>query len=348
MNSTQSPEAIARWLTENVARLAELPVADIDAATPVVDFGVESLQLLGLAGDLAAWLERDISPTLLWEYPTIAELAAHLAATPATARRALVPLQTQGGAPPFYLVHELSGTLFSYGPVIKSMGKERMIYGFEAPFGRDEAAPFESVEELAMLYLGELRAHQPDGPYFLGGYSMGGLIAFEMARQLSFQGQTIGLLVLLDTLFPGLTLRAPGKLAWLNEHYSLFLDVPREQRPAYLQRRFQRVSARLRGAPLPPHDINPTENDPLLTPLSLHLREVTIRYRPGVFDGSLVYLKAKNNGWAASDDVGAWRRVVSGRVHTRPIPGRHGDITKGPNAAPLAAQLNRSLRRAQS
>lgn len=250
-----SAPAIAQWLTQNIAQLAQLPPAQIDAATPVVDFGVESLALLGLAGDLAAWLNRDISPTLLWEYPTIEALATYLDATPATPRRALVSLQTQGAAPPFYFVHAVTGTLFPYRHVLKHLGQEQMIYGFEVPFSDDEAAQVESIEALAAHYVEELRAHQPCGPYFSGGYSMGGLIAFEMARQLRAQGQTIGLLVLFDTLFPGLPRLLPSLTVWLRAHFGRFVKVPREQRLTYLHRRLQRVIARLRRVPLPPYSI---------------------------------------------------------------------------------------------
>lgn len=355
MNDSYSPEAIAHWLSENVARLAELPLADIDAATPVADFGIESLHLLGLAGDLAAWLHRDISPTLLWEFPTIAELSAHLSATPATARRALVPLQTRGEGPPFYLIHSLHGSLLTYRYLLAHLSEERMIDGFEVPFGEDEAEKIESIEALAAVYLAELRAHQSGGPYFLGGYSLGGLLAFEMACQLRAQGETVGLLVLLDTMFPGIARRPINpvtRILGLWDQFRVrahaFLELSRAQRRAYLRRHFRHAIARLGRSFSSSDATRPSPHDLLHSPISARLDEVSRRYRPREFDGSLVYLRATGRGKAASDDIAAWRRVVRGKVHTRRIPGQHESLVFPPNAVALAAQLRRVLRRARA
>ena len=353
MNSSPSQGAIAQWLTEKVARLAELPIARVDAATPVVDFGIESLALLGLAGDLAAWLQRDISPTLLWEFPTIAELSAHLSAPCAATRRALVPLQTRGDGPPFYLIHSLHGSLLTYRYLLAHLGEEQMIDGFEVPFGEDEAERIESVEALATLYLAELRAQQPGGPYLLGGYSLGGLLAFEMARQLRAQGETIGALVLIDTMFPGATQRSLLPAERILGGWDRFLvrvcafpELSPARRRAYLRRHFRHTIARLGRSFSPSDATSPSPHDLLHSPISARLNEVSRRYRPRDFDGSLVYLRATGRSRTASDDIAAWRRVVRGKVRTRRIPGQHENVVFPPNAVALAAQLRRALRHA--
>jgi thioesterase domain-containing protein len=115
--------------------------------------------------------------------------------------RFMVPVWRGHGAP-LFLVHSVAGELTWLPHLAASLDPKRPVFGFAAP-GLNSTAPFfASLEAMAAAYLEDVRQHQPVGPYLLGGYSMGGLVAYEMARQLTEAGQTVALLVLIDAYAP--------------------------------------------------------------------------------------------------------------------------------------------------
>ncbi len=112
---------------------------------------------------------------------------------------ALVPIQPGGSKPPFFCVHGAGGNVLLYRSLAQHCGTDQPFYGLQAK-GLDGKEPFHTrIEDMAADYVREIRQLQPEGPYYLGGYCMGGTIAFEMAQQLVKQGQTVGLLAMFDT-----------------------------------------------------------------------------------------------------------------------------------------------------
>lgn len=110
----------------------------------------------------------------------------------------LVTIQNRGTQPPLFLIHPSGGGVFCYLDLSRHLGTNRPIYGLEAS-GRDsEIEPHSQIEEMAAHYIKAIQRIQPEGPYLLAGWSMGGAIAFEMALQLQSQGQEISLLALID------------------------------------------------------------------------------------------------------------------------------------------------------
>lgn len=121
----------------------------------------------------------------------------------------LVAIQPQGTKPPVFLIHSLGGELLCYRDLVMYLGKEQPVYGLQ-PQGLDRKhLPYTCVEDMAKHYIREIQTIQPQGPYFFGGYSFGGVIAFEMAQQLHQQGEKIGLLAMFDTCRPGYKERLP-------------------------------------------------------------------------------------------------------------------------------------------
>jgi thioesterase domain-containing protein/acyl carrier protein len=114
----------------------------------------------------------------------------------------LVTLQALGSKTPFFCVHAVGGGVLSYLDLARRLGTDRPFYGLQARGFDDGQTPLAAVEAMAARYVGEIRAAQPEGPYLLGGWSMGGVIAFEMTRQLREQGQSVALLALLDSHVP--------------------------------------------------------------------------------------------------------------------------------------------------
>jgi len=119
----------------------------------------------------------------------------------------LVAIQTDGNKPPFFGVHAVGGGVLFWGNIVNYMPKDQPFYALQSQ-GVDGVRPaLDRIEEMASLYLREVRKVQPQGPYYLGGFSLGGEIVFEMAQQLVQQGEKVDLLVLFDTKNPERAIR---------------------------------------------------------------------------------------------------------------------------------------------
>ncbi|HWG91861.1 MAG TPA: amino acid adenylation domain-containing protein, partial [Candidatus Thermoplasmatota archaeon] len=142
-----------------------------------------------------------LRPRHLFENQTVVALAAALAPG-APSPRCLVTLRRGGTALPFFLVHPGGGTVGGYVRLAQTLPEDVPVYAFQALGTEDDETPQDRIDAMARTYLQELRAVQPRGPYRLGGWSLGGLLAQEMARQLEAAGETVSLLALLDPADP--------------------------------------------------------------------------------------------------------------------------------------------------
>jgi thioesterase domain-containing protein len=111
----------------------------------------------------------------------------------------LVNIQPLGSKPPFFCVHAIGGSVFSYYDLSKLIGKDQPFYGLESIGMEGEEVPLSSIEKMAARYIEAIRPVRSDGPYQIGGWSMGGLVAYEMAQQLLAQQQSVSKLVLFDS-----------------------------------------------------------------------------------------------------------------------------------------------------
>jgi thioesterase domain-containing protein len=111
----------------------------------------------------------------------------------------LVPIHSGGSKKPLFLIHGAEGNVLLYRELANYLGEEQPVYGLQAQGLDGQARVITSIEDMASHYIKEIESLQPEGPYQLGGYCLGGLIAFEMARQLLSRGQKVGFLALLET-----------------------------------------------------------------------------------------------------------------------------------------------------
>jgi len=183
------------------------------------DLGGHSLIAVRLFAMVRKAFQVDLPISVLFEAPTIRKIAALLPSqgaevtTLAEAREARAPARRfthvvamhdgEGGSKaPFFLVAGMFGNVLNLRHLAHLIGTDRPVYGLQARGLYGDAAPHEDLIEAARDYLAELRVVQPHGPYFLGGFSGGGITAFEMARQLRAAGEEVAALVLLDTPLP--------------------------------------------------------------------------------------------------------------------------------------------------
>lgn len=130
---------------------------------------------------------------------TVAGATRGILTPPTFADTPLVALEPRGEKRPFFCVHDAGGSVYRFYALSRALGTTQPFYGLQAVGINGEAAPLTSVEAMATHYLAAIQSVQPEGPYQLGGYSFGGLIAYEMARQLLHQGKSVAQLVLLDS-----------------------------------------------------------------------------------------------------------------------------------------------------
>jgi acyl-CoA synthetase (AMP-forming)/AMP-acid ligase II/thioesterase domain-containing protein/NAD(P)-dependent dehydrogenase (short-subunit alcohol dehydrogenase family)/acyl carrier protein len=141
----------------------------------------------------------------------------------------LVEIQPKGSQPPLFCIHPLGGETLCYRNIALRLGSEQPVYALQ-PIGLDRRQPPHTrIEDMASHYIKEIKTIQPNGPYFLAGWSFGGFVVYEMAQQLHRQGEKVGLLGMIDTVRPGYFKRSPFLMRVLL-HLKNFLQLG----PAYL------------------------------------------------------------------------------------------------------------------
>ncbi len=190
-----------------------LGVAQVGVEDSFFDLGGHSLIAVRLFAMVKKAYRVDFPISVLFEAPTIARCAAMISAeigesavqaAPVRRFTHLVPMhQGEGGArAPFFLVAGMFGNVLNLRHLAQLIGGDRPFYGLQARGLYGDAAPHDTIAEAAADYIAELRQVQAKGPYLLGGFSGGGLTAWEMSRQLEALGEDVAVLVLLDTPLP--------------------------------------------------------------------------------------------------------------------------------------------------
>jgi thioesterase domain-containing protein len=165
-------------------------VKPISVTANFFDLGGRSLMAARLFTRILRTFGKELPLSTLFRSPTVEQLANELRPSTGEAQyRTVVPIQEGGPFPAFFCVHGGAGSTLFLRQLANQLGPSRPFYGIE-PDGLD-GKPFrhKTVEEMAQYYLSEIRKVQPTGPYYLGGYCFGGLVAFEMARILQHQGE---------------------------------------------------------------------------------------------------------------------------------------------------------------
>jgi thioesterase domain-containing protein len=114
----------------------------------------------------------------------------------------LVTLRSEGSKPPFFCIHSEGGNVLEYVRLAEHMSHDQPFYALQAQGLKGDRIEGHSVEEMAQHYLEEMKTRQPQGPYFIGGYCLGGLVAYEMARQLEEKGDQVAFLGLISAYSP--------------------------------------------------------------------------------------------------------------------------------------------------
>lgn len=324
---------VAEWWQEL------LGVENVGPADDFFALGGHSLVAARLFARIRRTWNRDLELAVLFEARTVRKLAQlidesrHMDAkavrkTPSV----LVSVQPQGSRVPFFGVHHGGGDVLFYDPLAKALGPDQPFYAFRSPLVSQSRVKETTVDELAALYIQEMRRVLPHGPYLLGGLSFGGLIAFAMAQQLAAQGLTPALVVLFDTSVPGseqrISIRDRVAEHWRNV---------RKRGPGYVAKRTTRTLGNLQtwmvrrvhdvasrlyqlaGRELPP-ELRYSEAQ------KMHWRALT-RFQFQPYGGRIALIRALDRSLedptVREDPALGWGPIAEGGLEIHNVPGDH-------------------------
>ena len=296
----------------------------------------------------------DMPLNVLFAAPTVARMAEHIASVNGhegpRSSQVLVSIQSQGSRAPFFCVHAVGGQVISYAELSQEMGLEQPFYGLQSPPANYFPESDISIEQMATLYNREIRSVQPVGPYLLSGWSMGGLVAWEMAQQLIKEGETIGLLALMDTTPPSGYLEADDRADEISMLARFALDMSRlvgkDPRPlveqfsqAAAQDQWNMVQETLTSygvlAPKTAH----AEMTALLNVFTRNALAMN-NYSLHPSDQSVVFFRASETPERFSK---LWTKWAGGGIQFHLVPGDHFTMLRRPNVRIIAETLERYI-----
>jgi non-ribosomal peptide synthase protein (TIGR01720 family) len=266
-----------------------------------------------------------------------------------TEKDVLVPIQTLGTCPPLFCVHSGDGTANGYFELAHELGPEQPVYGLEALGVNGTGRPQRRIEDMAETYLKAIRHCQAKGPYYLGGWSFGGIIAFEMAQQLLLQGEDIALLTLFDTRRPGGEQRispssvreevAKSVVEGLIGRLGMSSTI---QLPHNLDDQLALLVQQAHASGLLPPNVGLADLERQIDFGAAHLW-ARRSYKPEAYAGKIVLFKAAGvNSTVPASNYG-WSAVAQKGVEVIEVPGTHASLLSGPCAKIVASRLQQFL-----
>jgi phthiocerol/phenolphthiocerol synthesis type-I polyketide synthase E len=229
-------------------------ILGIDSVSPdenYFDLGGDSSLAVQMFAQIEKTFKIKLPLATLYEAPTIAELSKILRGeTAASGWSPLVAIQVAGSRPPFFCMHGAGGTVLMYRDLSRRLGDDQPFYGLQAQGLDGASSPLTTVEEMAALYVTEIRRIQSHGPYFLGGYCLGGTVAFEVAQQLRAEGESVALLALFDTMnWHKIPLTVWSKSSHATQrlyfHAASFFSVDSEGKARFLKEKLSVLKSRI-------------------------------------------------------------------------------------------------------
>lgn len=361
LRTTSHVDDASEELENQLARIWRrvLGVGQVGLHDNFFDLGGDSLRALRIFAEIQNLTGKQLPIAILFTHPTIEQLAAVLRDNDREQGwSALVPIQPKGARPSLFLAHGGGGEVMVYRDLAMRLGSDQPVYGLQALGLDDTHRPPTTLEEIAGHFVRELRQLQPSGPYFVGGLSAGGVIAFEMAQELVKQGEEVGLLAMFDTSMPGRRRsnrprkdidRKRYRLATrLTFHWERWYGMRGRAKLAYVNKKSRIAAARVlkRGV-----DGDDLEGALLRSYARIEAanRAAFERYVPQVYPGRVTLFRASQQPRAKHNNRSlGWEGLARDGVEVYDVPGYHFSIIVEPRVRVLAEQLTECLERART
>lgn len=309
--------------------------------------GGNSLLAVRLMSRIRARTGRVLPLAELFARPTIrllAELVRDNAA--ADARQALVPIRTTGNAVPLFFVHPVGGDVLCYADLADQLGAGQPFYGLQTP---DVDPASETLPDLAAHYVDAVVRAFPSGPYRLGGWSMGGMVALEMARQLTAAGSKVEVVLAVDIVEPPRRRDAAVDetllLSWFARDLAGLTGTRWAPDPAVFTPREGRTALQLLHTEARRRSVLPAEVDldtltAIVGRFSRNFRAL-LDHQPQPYPGRVCFLRARDGG-ASVETTQEWMNLVDDAVRVD-VPGDHYTVMQRPQLTALADEITEIL-----
>ena len=335
----------------------------VDLDDNFFDIGGTSIMAAVLFWKMARDLDVDLPLSTLMIAPTVRKLAERIDRRAEMSPPVLVPLQPNGDKAPLFLFHAQGGETLGYRYLAEHLDPTRPVYGLDPTRVRGRTPPPASMDAMVDRYLAVIREQQPNGPYVLGGYCMGGAVAWVTAQRLQAEGADVRLVVLLQSDHPDYPVLLRGLSARRARRAKL------QQRAAFELRALRLAGAGRRGDYLRVNGLGKIWAAATL-PVERRLDAWALargrsyagserldidRWRRsdgGVFhgydfapyNGTVLQIRAEHQPtYAVRDPTLGWGPLLAGPHHVDVVPGHHLDFLSR-QATSIAAIINRHLR----
>jgi amino acid adenylation domain-containing protein len=328
------------------------------------ELGGHSLLAVRIMAEIERLVKKRLPLATFLQAPTIGGLAEVLRKEDwKPSWSSLTPIRAGGSKPPLFLMHSHGGNVLEYYPLVKYLEADQPVYALQARGLDGNIIKDQSFETMAAAHLAELRSLQPEGPYFLGGYCLGGLLALEAAQQLLAEGEEVALVLLIQSINPVYAYFRPDltivQRSWYRTTRRIDLEVEylRYRGPNHILERCRRTwdIARARTeikldswtvnghSPQKPRSMAYT-----LEMLAIEHDKARIRYVPRPYSGPVVLFRAsKQLSGLMTDYTLGWKDVLNGKFEICEVPGHQETMLTDPNVSVLAEKMITQLHAAQ-
>jgi thioesterase domain-containing protein/acyl carrier protein len=339
-----------------------LGVRPIGISDNFFELGGDSLQAVLMATKVEEIRGSHIPPSLLIEEDTIEKLARAIHRLDAEPRDStVVEVQPKGSLPPLYLVPGIGGLALGLSYLARRLGFDQPLYGLQARGVRDSESAFTSIEEIASYYIEAIQAFQGEDPFFIAGYSFGGVVAFEIARQLYAAGKRVGILAILDTVAPGQ--HRFNVVTFLRNlpHWAGDFVLRRKPKEVIhdVVNKLKKLSKRCLNGVLRPLGFEPlkeniTENVDMPAELPEKYRGVIaahyqalLRYELKSYPGRITLFRTKAQPLLRAYPDNGWGHFAEEGVEVHTVEGNHLNFDEEPYVQVLAKKLRAALEKSR-
>jgi amino acid adenylation domain-containing protein len=322
--------------------------------------GGHSLLLMMLVARIEERLGERVAMADVFNGPTIEHLSELVRERGRhTLSSVIVPMQTAGTRPPLFGLHPGSDEVWRYTELVRRLGMDQPFYGVQARRVEAGLVAHTEIEAMASDYVEALIEFHPGGPYLLCGWSMGGVIAFEVARQLMARGERVALLALIDAKVQS-TRRGEHSWFMLLVILALDLGLPDDKLIGLMQEmknlpppgQLRRVWSETKRVGVVPPEMTLLEFRRLFDTFKANAN-MMLRYEAGNYEGRITLIAAEQNfeqtipgpwsQWseneASPDPLMGWGRLATGGIDRHTVPGNHFTMMKEPFVEALAERL---------